>query len=36
MGMTNDLAMAASEGATIVRIGRSRLGDRPQRSVGDG
>ena len=33
MGMTDDLEVAVAEGATMVRIGRSLFGERPQRGV---
>ena len=32
MGMTDDLEVALSEGATMVRVGRALFGDRPPRN----
>ena len=33
MGMTDDLEVAVSEGATVVRIGRGLFGERPRRGL---
>jgi PLP dependent protein len=35
IGMSNDVAVAAAEGATIVRIGRALFGERPHPRTGD-